>query len=62
MNKVEKGERIYPRSTIACVVVWILDRFPHNIRTQILDSYWHESDIELAKIRAKELWGELNDN
>ena len=50
-----QSERIYPRSWIACVVVWLLDRLPQRFRTQVLDSYWTEADIELAKIKAEEL-------
>jgi hypothetical protein len=51
----EQGERIYPQSWVACVMVWLLDRFPRSIQKQILESYWTEADIELAQIEAERL-------
>jgi len=49
------SKRIYPRSWVACVVVWLLDRLPERIRKQVLDSYWTEADIELAKIQGRKV-------
>ena len=54
----QQGERIYPQSWVACVVVWLLDRLPQHLRKQVLDSYWTEADVELAEIQADE-WMDL---
>lgn len=61
---MEQGERIYPRSWMACVVVWLLDRLPERIRKQVLDSYWPrwtEADIEIQAEKWYEMFGEPTD-
>ncbi len=52
------GERCYPRSRVASVIVWLLDRLPDSVRAQVLDSYWSPTDLELVRLRAKR-WSAL---
>jgi len=47
--------RIYPLSRVAAVIVWLLDRLPQSVRSDVLGSYWSHSDIEAVKRREREL-------
>ena len=53
------SERIYPQSWVACVLVWCLDRLPLPIMRQVINSYWSDADVELARIKGARLHYEL---
>ncbi len=50
------GERCYPKSIIACVIVYLLDRLPEKVLDQVLDSYWSPEDIERVKREGKRMY------
>jgi hypothetical protein len=49
------SNRIYPLSRAASVIVWLLDRLPQSVRSDVLGSYWSHSDIEAVERRRREL-------
>jgi hypothetical protein len=56
MSKSAHGERCYPDSWRARVIVWLLDRVPERVRSEVLDSYWSPSDVERVRQNAERLW------
>ena len=50
------GERCYPKSLLARVVVKLLDRLPEHAREQVLNAYWSPSDVERVRQDAERLW------
>lgn len=51
-----KGERVYPASKIATIIVWLLDRLPENTRDQVLGAYWSHREIVEIERRADEMF------
>jgi hypothetical protein len=51
-----KGERVYPSSKVAAIIVWLLDRLPENTRHQVLGSYWSHREIVAIDQRADEMF------
>lgn len=50
------SERIYPRSRVARIVVWLLDRLPTAVRDEALGAYWSPAAIADAERRGAELY------